>query len=82
MINILMKSERDEAGLKEQMKVMQGHYFLKAEELLLEILSQEKAQEEKKSEETNDSLTVYDNRTNKTYELPVTDGSINATQLS
>ena len=31
---------------------------------------------------TKDSLTVVDNRTGKTYELPIKDGAINATDLS
>lgn len=31
---------------------------------------------------TKDSLSVTDNRTGKTYELPVKDGAINATDLS
>lgn len=31
---------------------------------------------------TKDTLTVTDNRTGKTYELPITDGAINATDLS
>jgi citrate synthase len=31
---------------------------------------------------TKDTLTVTDNRTGKTYELPITDGAINATDLA
>jgi citrate synthase len=31
---------------------------------------------------TKDSLSVVDNRTGKKYELPITDGAINATDLA
>lgn len=33
------------------------------------------------SAQKKDSLTVHDNRTGKTYELPIKDGAINATDL-
>ena len=29
----------------------------------------------------SDTLTITDNRTNKTYEIPIQDGSINAMEL-
>jgi citrate synthase len=47
----------------------------------LQALNQHFVSEETAAE-NKDSLTVKDNRTGKTYELPITDGAVNATDLS